>query len=89
MDLTLPGQRVHHLCMTSPLALRVAADIRAELGRRKMSQAELARALGKSDMFVSRRISDGTSLELADLEAIANVLGLPVSHFMPAEVATS
>jgi Predicted transcriptional regulators len=49
-----------------------------------MSQAALARALGVSDMYVSRRLSDGTSLEVADLERIAEVLGVPVSRFMPA-----
>ncbi len=70
--------------MTKPLAQRVAAEIRAELGRRQMTQAALARALGVSDMYVSRRLSDGTSLEVADLERMAAVLEVPVAAFFPA-----
>ncbi len=49
-----------------------------------MTQAALARALGVSDMYVSRRLSDGTSLEVADLERMAAVLEVPVAAFFPA-----
>ena len=73
--------------MNSPLAKRVAAEIRAELARRQMSQAALARALEVSEMYVSRRLQSGTGLEVADLERIAAVLEVPVSHFIPTEVA--
>jgi transcriptional regulator with XRE-family HTH domain len=62
----------------------VAAEIRAELGRKAMTQTALARRLGVSDMWVSRRLSDGTSLEVGDLERIADVLNVAVVQFLPA-----
>lgn len=69
--------------MTSSLPGRVAAEIRAELGRQKLSQAELARRLGKTEMYVSRRLADGTSLDLGDLLAIADVLRVGVDTLLP------
>lgn len=49
-----------------------------------MSQAALARRLGQSQMWVSRRLSDGTSLEVGDVETIAAALGVPVELFLNA-----
>ncbi len=69
--------------MTSSLPGRVAAEIRAELGRQKLSQAELARRLGKTEMYVSRRLADGTSLDLGDLLAMADVLRVSVGVLLP------
>lgn len=47
-----------------------------------MTQAALASALGKSEMYVSRRLADGTSMDIADLERIADALGVPATHFI-------
>lgn len=69
--------------MTSSLPGRVAAEIRAELGRQRLSQAELARRLNKTEMYVSRRLADGTSLDLGDLLAIADVLRVGVDALLP------
>lgn len=69
--------------MTSSLPSRVAAEIRAELGRQRLSQAELARRLGKTEMYMSRRLADGSSLDLGDLLAIADVLGCHVETLLP------
>lgn len=78
--------------MTSSLPGRVAAEIRAELGRQKLSQAELARRLGKTEMYVSRRLADGTSLDLGDVLDIAGLLGVPPTALLttddPAEIAS-
>ena len=79
--------------MTSALPGRVAAEIRAELGRQKLSQAELARRLGKTEMYVSRRLADGTSLDLGDVLEIAALLGVTPARLLttddPAEIATA
>ncbi len=79
--------------MTSSLPGRVAAEIRAELGRQKLSQAELARRLGKTEMYVSRRLADGTSLDLGDVLAIAALLDVEPAALLttenPTEISTA
>jgi len=91
MRLTLVAQRVEDRIVTSSLPGRVAAEIRAELGRKRLSQAELARRLGKTEMYVSRRLADGTSLDLGDVLDIAGLLGVPPAVLLtttdPAEIA--
>lgn len=85
-ELTIPARRVHDAHVTTPLPDRVAQEIRAELARRNMSQAALAEAIGKTEMYVSMRISGRSArrvvLDIADLELIAGALGLPASHFL-------
>jgi transcriptional regulator with XRE-family HTH domain len=72
--------------MTTPLPERVAREIRAELARQQMTQATLAAAMGKNEMYVSRRLGvqkDGRlPLDMTDLERIAEVLKVPASHFL-------
>lgn len=61
------------LAMTDTLNSRVAANIRAELARRQLSQVELAARLGISESALSRRMK---KLTLWDLENIAATLGV-------------
>lgn len=79
--------------MTTPLPERVAREIRAELGRQGMTQAALAAAIGKNENYVTRRIgvakgetqereAQTVVLDMADLESIAQALGVPVSRFL-------
>lgn len=72
--------------MTSPLPDRVAREIRAELARQEMTQAALAAKIGKTEFYVSRRLGAGdarkTPIDMADLELIAEALGVPVSRFV-------
>lgn len=72
--------------MTTPLPERVAREIRAELARREMTQAMLAAAIGKNEMYVSRRIGISKEgrmpLDMADLELIAGALDVPVTQFL-------
>lgn len=71
--------------MRKPLADHVAAEVRAELARRSMTWAQLAAALQKSEMWVSRRLREGAPQEisLTELEGIAGVLDLPATEFLP------
>jgi transcriptional regulator with XRE-family HTH domain len=62
--------------------LTVAAEIRAELGRQRISQADLARRLGVSRPWVSRRLNGDTALTIGDIATIADNLGVPVTHFV-------
>ncbi|MDG4791881.1 helix-turn-helix transcriptional regulator [Micromonospora sp. WMMD1102] len=73
--------------MTRPqtLAVTAAAEVRAEMGRQRISAAALARALGVSDMYLSRRLSgdDPIPFDLSEIERIAEALGVPVGNFLP------
>lgn len=61
--------------------LVVAAEIRAELGRQRITQAALADKLGVSRPYLSRRLSGETPLSVGDVAAIAELLGVAVSTF--------
>ena len=74
---------------TPDAAARVAAEVRAELGRRSISFAGLARKLGVSVSWVRRRIGGPTpaiSPTLADLEQIAGALGVDLRTWFPSGV---
>lgn len=73
--------------MPTSLNDSVAAEIRAELGRQRISSAELARRLGRSDAWVSYRLSSRHALSTDDLERIADALDVSVHCFLPARVA--
>lgn len=70
----------------STLREAVAEEIRAALARRRMSASALARALGKSQTYVWRRLSGETAFDTDDLEAIAGALRVPVVELLPETV---
>lgn len=72
--------------MTQPgsLADSVAAEVRAELARRSKKAAWLARELGVSDMYLSRRLRGEVPFDLADLEKVTAALGVPLVGLLPA-----
>jgi transcriptional regulator with XRE-family HTH domain len=65
----------------------VALKIREELSRQDISYRELGRRLGTSIAYVSRRLSDNPDVHFRtdELERVAEVLGVPVSRFLPTE----
>lgn len=73
--------------MTSSLPQTAATEVRAEMGRQRMSQAALAELLGRSQTYVWRRLIGEVPFDLAELELIANKLGVPASQFLPTDVA--
>lgn len=72
--------------MTKPstLADSVAAEVRAHLARRQLTGTALATAIGKSEMYVSRRLRGEVAFDLVDVEQAANFLGIAVADLMPA-----
>lgn len=60
----------------------MAAEIRAEMGRQKLSQVELAKKLGQAQPWVSRRINGSASLDLDDLESFAAALNVPTHKLL-------
>lgn len=70
------------------LNAQVAAEVRAEMGRRGMSNAELARLLGVSEAWTTRRLGRRAEspLSLVDLQRIAAALRVPLAVFFPSEI---
>lgn len=66
------------------LTERVAEEIRALMGRRRMTGAALARSLGRSEAWISYRLSGKQTIDLHDLEAIASALGVAPVELLPA-----
>lgn len=61
----------------------VAAEVRAELARQQVHQSTVARALGLSEMAVSRRTTGKTSFSVEELATVAAVLGVDVRDLLP------
>lgn len=72
--------------MTQPstLADSVAAEVRAQLARRQITGASLANAIGKSEMYVSRRLRGDIAFDLVDVEQVARFLGIAIVDLLPA-----
>lgn len=64
---------------------RVAAEVRAELARASISGNRLAAILGQSQPYWSRRLSGKIAFDVDDLAAVAELLGVPMTKFFPAE----
>jgi transcriptional regulator with XRE-family HTH domain len=65
------------------LSEEVAEEIRAQLGRKRISQAELARKLGVSGTWVSYRLAGKQPIDLNDLAGIAATLDVAVADLIP------
>ncbi len=68
---------------TKGLSDAVSEEIRALLGRRRMSQAGLARMLRVSPTWVSLRLSGKQPIDVNDLAEIAAALNVTVTDLIP------
>lgn len=75
--------------MSQTLSQATAAEIRAEMARRRISGAAVAAALDVSTAWVSYRINGKQEIGLDELERIAAVLGVPVGQLMPGVISTA
>jgi energy-converting hydrogenase Eha subunit A len=80
---------VQSVRVSDALPLAVAAEVRAEMARQRVSQQPIADALGISRQALSRRMTGEIPFDVAELESIAGFLGVPVSRFWPAVAANS
>lgn len=62
---------------------RAAEEIRVLLARRKISGSELARKVGVTQPYISRRLNGEVAFDLDDLERIAAVLDVDVTDLIP------
>ena len=60
----------------------VAAEIKAELGRNDQTQRDLARALGWTEVKLSRRLRGTVAWTLDEIELIASTLDIPRSQLI-------
>lgn len=63
---------------------QAAANIRAELGRQNKTRAALAREMGVTEMWVSRRVNAQTPLTVDDLTRIADALDVATTDLLVA-----
>jgi hypothetical protein len=61
----------------------IADNVRAEVARRRVPQAEIAEALGLHQAGVSRRLAGRTEWTGTELSRLAEVLQVPVAAFFP------
>lgn len=71
------------LVMEMSLAASVAGEVRAEMARARISGVALAGHLGKSHAYVSRRLTGVVPFNVAELQKIAEILGVPVEQLLP------
>lgn len=60
---------------------RIAANVRAEVARRGVSQSALAELLGMNQAGISRRLSGRIDFSASEIAALAEYLSVPVNAF--------
>lgn len=68
---------------TATLSELVAQEIDSVRGRKRWSQAQLARAIGKTEMWVSLRLRGKQEIGTNDLALIAKALDVDVHDLLP------
>lgn len=72
--------------MTPPefaFAEAIATEVRAEMGRQRKTQADLARALGITATTAARRLDTTAPFDTVELGQVAIWLGVPPESFYP------
>lgn len=69
--------------MNESLAQTVASEVRAEMARQRVTHRALAEHLNLPQPSVTRRLNGRTVFDIAELEKVAEFLGVPVTNFMP------
>ena len=62
---------------------RVAEEVRVLLVRRQIRAAELARTLGWTENYISRRLTGKIPFDVNDLDSLAQALGVPLTSLFP------
>lgn len=66
----------------STLISHIAGEIRAEMGRQRLSQTELARRIGISQAAFSRNLNGQVPLTIDFIASVADALDVPVTRFI-------
>lgn len=80
------------MALTEPTAEstteKVAAELRAVMARKRLTQMQLAILTGKNQMWVSRRCSGAVSMSIEDMEILAQAMSVDLWDLLPAEIKT-
>jgi DNA-binding Xre family transcriptional regulator len=68
---------------TQTLNAYVAGEVRAMMGRKRVTGRQLAQQLNVSHMWISYRLTETTPIQLDDLERIADALDVEVAELLP------
>ncbi len=60
----------------------VAANVRAELARRRITQTDVAERLGVSRQNVAKRLNGSVDFRVGELISIANMLGITIGDLV-------
>lgn len=60
----------------------MAAEVRAEMARQRVSQTALAEKLEVSQPYISRRLTGDVSFDVDELAAVAEALDVPLEQFL-------
>jgi len=61
----------------------VSTEIRVIMARRRCNQTRLAKVLGRSQPYISRRMNGGEPWDIDDLSAMAEYFDVPITAFFP------
>lgn len=75
--------------MSTPQAEAVAAEVRAALARRQITQTSLAQTTGRSQAYWSRRLNGRAALSMDDLSVIATVAGVSIADLVTEPTAAA
>ncbi|HEY9523481.1 MAG TPA: helix-turn-helix transcriptional regulator [Thermopolyspora sp.] len=67
------------------LSARVAAEIRAHMGRNKVSGRALAKRMGRSPNWVSLKVSGSRSIDVDEMDLFADALDVRLADLLPAD----
>lgn len=65
----------------SPVHEVIAEEMRVLFARRLLTPAKVARELGWTDNYISRRLTGKVPFDVNDLAALARLLGVPIMAF--------
>lgn len=68
--------------MSTPDTESVAAEVRAALARRQITQTTLAEVTGRSQAYWSRRLSGRQPMSVADLTTVADLAAVPLASLL-------
>lgn len=68
--------------MAGSLPQYVAAEVRAQLARKRISGTALAEKMNVSGAYISRRLTGEVPFDVADLEQIGQILDVPAIRFL-------
>ena len=73
------AQRVFVVLMQQ---IDVAANVRAELARRRITQTDVAQRLGVSRQNVAQRLNGSVDFRVGELISVADMLGITIAELL-------